>query len=401
LLAALRDKEKSYNEALARADAAFSEKEYTKAQPDYSLASNLKPQESYPKEQLKKIEDILAQMGATEAAYLQAIKNADNQYRSERYVPAINAYKEALKIKPKEEYPANQITAIEALLVRLEQVNAAYNQAIAKADGFYGQKKYQQALTHYKEALNIKPDESYPPDQIRRINQILSQALNAEEAYKQAIADGDKLFAEKKYQLALSPYQKAQNIKPSATYPPEQIAKIRELLGGSQRDYDALIKQGDKAYQMAVYQEAIVAYEGALDIFPSETYPRMMLDKIEAKIRRESVVVLVDKPETLTAGNEKRYNFKPVDYRDRQDNYILIEMKNASDARTRVFISFGKDGVKNGGYSVNLIKRDGYTKYFVRIDRQLRWINEDNNWISLLPEGGDLDVKKIQISRTE
>jgi len=95
---------------------------------------------------------------------------------------------------------------------------------------------------------------------------------------------------------------------------------------------------------MAVYQEAIVAYEGALDIFPSETYPRMMLDKIEAKIRRESVVVLVDKPETLTAGNEKRYNFKPVDYRDRQDNYILIEMKNASDARTRVFISFGKDG---------------------------------------------------------
>lgn len=401
LLAAMRDKEKNYTEALARADAAFEKKEYTKAQPDYSLASNLKPQESYPKEQLKKIEDILAQMGATEAAYLQAIKNADSQYRSERYVPAINAYKEALKIKPNEEYPASQIAAIETLLAKLDKVNAAYNQAIAKADGFYGQKEYQQALTHYKEALNIKPDESYPPDQIRRINQLLSQALNAEEAYKQALADGDKLFAEEKYQLALSPYQKAQNIKPTASYPPEQIAKIRELLGGSQRDYDALIKQGDKAYQMAVYQEAIVAYEGALDIFPNETYPRMMLDKIEAKIRRESVVVLVDKPEMLVAGKEKRYQFKPVDFRDRQDNYILIEMKNASDDRIRVFISFGKDGIKNGGYSVNLVKRDGYTKYFVRIDRQLRWQNEDNNWISLLPEGGDLDVSRIQISRSE
>ena len=104
---------------------------------------------------------------------------------------------------------------------------------------------------------------------------------------------------------------------------------------------------------------------------------------------------------TIVAGEEKRYAFYPIDYRDRQDNYILIEMKNTSEERIRVFINFGKDSDKNGGYAVHLMQRDGYSKYFVRIDRQLRWKSEDNNWISLLPIGGDLEVKMIQISREE
>jgi hypothetical protein len=127
----------------------------------------------------------------------------------------------------------------------------------------------------------------------------------------------------------------------------------------------------------------------------------MMLDKIDAKIRRESVVSLVYVPEILPAGQEKRFAFKPIDYRDRQNNYILIEMKNPSAARIRVFISFGNGELKNGGYSVNLMQRDGYTKYFVRIDKNMRWLYEENDWISLLPEGGDLDVKMIHISREQ
>ena len=211
----------------------------------------------------------------------------------------------------------------------------------------------------------------------------------------------DKLFIEKEYQSALSPYQKANQLKPFEDYPKDQMAKIRELLGASEKEYQAFIKQGDNAYRLVIYQDAILAYESALEIFPNEAYPKMMLDKIDAKIRRESVVNLVSTPEIIASGTEKRYTFRPIDYRDRKDNYILIELKTITDERMRVFINFGKDGMKNGGYSVNMVQRDGYTKYFVRIDRQLRWQSEDNNWISLLPEGGDLEVNKIQISREE
>lgn len=401
LLSDMNDLDQNYQLAIQRADAGFSEKKYMSAKADYNLALTYKSSEAYPKQKIKEIDAILAQISALDAAYKKAIEQGDQNFVLAHYSKALPYYEEALKIKENEVYPKTKIAAIESILAKLEQQNIAYNQAIVKADGFYNEKKYSEALPFYKEALNIKPKEKYPPDQILRINTILESQFSLDEAYASALEKADALFAEKKYQSALSPYQKANRLKPSEDYPKKQIAKIKDLLGASEKEYQAFIKQGDDAYQRLIYQDAIMAYENALGIFPNEAYPRMMLDKIDAKIRRESVVNLVLTPETISSGVEKKYTFRPIDYRDRKDNYILIELKTLTEDRMRVFINFGKDGMKNGGYSVNMVQRDGYTKYFVRIDRQLRWKSEDNNWISLLPEGGDLEVSKIQISREE
>lgn len=400
LLSDRNNLEQSYQDAIARADGNFSEEKYTTAKSDYNLALTYKSAEEYPKQKIEEIDAILAQMTALDAAYQKAIQQGDQNFDLKHYLTAIPYYEEALKIK-QEEYPKTRIATIESILAKLEQVNVDYNLAIEKADGFYKDKQYTDALSFYKEALNIKPKEKYPPDQILRINRFLESQFSLEEAYANALEKADKLFSEKEYQSASSPYQKANQLKPSEQYPIDQLAKIRDFLGASEEEYQAFIKQGDAAYQRVIYQDAIMAYENALGIFPNEAYPKMMLDKIDAKIRRESVVNLVLTPEVLSSGIEKRYTFKPIDYRDRQDNYILIELKTITDSRMRVFINFGKDDMKNGGYSVNMVQRDGYTKYFVRIDRQLRWKSEDNNWISLLPEGGDLEVSKIQISREE
>lgn len=401
LLSDRNDLEQNYQAAISRADASFLEKKYTSAKADYYLALTFKSSEVYPQEKIKEIDALLAQMSALDAAYQKAIAQGDKNFVLEHYAVALPFYKEALKIKENEAYPKTKILAIESILAKLEEQNIKYNQALVKADGLYKDKQYAEALPFYKEALNIKPNEKYPPDQINKINGILESQLSLDEAYANALAKADKFFEEKAYQFAISPYQKANQLKPLESYPKEQIAKIRDLLGASEKEYQAFIKQGDAAYQRLIYQDAILAYESALEIFPNEAYPKMMLDKIDAKIRRESVVNLVLTPETITSGVEKKYRFKPIDYRDRKDNYILIELKMLTNSPMRVFINFGKDGMKNGGYSVNMVQRDGYTKYFVRIDRQLRWKNEDNNWISLLPEGGDLEVNKIQISREE
>lgn len=401
LLSDMNDLEQNYQNAIARADEGFSEKKYTRARSDYNLALTYKSAEEYPKQKIEEIDAILAQISALNSAYQKAIQQGDQNFILEHYLRALPYYKEALKIKEDEEYPKTRIARIESILAKLEQVNIAYNQALVKADDFYNDKKYTEALPFYKEALNIKPKEKYPPDQIYRINRILKSQFSLEEAYANALEKADKFFAEKEYQSALSPYQKANQLKPFENYPKDQMAKIRDLLGASEKEYQAFIKQGDNAYQRIIYQDAILAYESALGIFPNEAYPRMMLDKIDAKIRRESVVNLVLTPETITSGVEKRYTFKPIDYRDRQDNYILIELKTLSETRMRVFINFGKGDMKNGGFSVNMVQRDGCIKYFVRLDRQLRWKSEDNNWISILPEGGDLEVNKIQISREE
>ena len=401
LLSDMNDLEQNYKNAIARADISFSEKKYSTARDDYNLSLTYKSAEAYPKQKIKEIDAILAQISALEVAYQKAIKQADQNFALANYRAALPYYKEALKIKENEEYPKTKIVSIESILAKLAKQDTDYNKAIIEADKFYKQKQYNEALSFYKKARAIKPKEKYPPDQILRINRILESQFSLEEAYANALEKADGLFSEKKYQSALSPYQKASRLKPLEQYPKDQIIKIRELLGADKKEYQAFIKQGDDAYSIVNYQDAILAYESALGIFPNEAYPKMMLDKIDAKIRRESVVNLVITPEIISSGIEKRYTFRPIDYRDRKDNYILIELKTLSETRMRVFINFGKDDMKNGGYSVNMVQRDGYTKYFVRLNRQLRWKSEDNNWISLLPEGGDLEVNKIQISRDE
>ncbi|MBN2236479.1 MAG: hypothetical protein JW729_02905, partial [Bacteroidales bacterium] len=401
LLNALNTQEANYNAAILRADASFERNEYGSAKADYQLALSIKPKEAYPANRIKEIENILANLSAREAAYQKAIQEGDQDFSAKRFSLAIKNFNEAIRIKENESYPKERIKAIEDYLAEMEKMNLAYADLIRRADGKYQNQNYQEAIVIYQESMQLKPNEKYPPDQIARINGILANQKNLEESYKTAIAKADQLFNATEYQQSLTFYQQANQLKPIEKYPLQQMERIRTLLGSSRKEYEAYILKGDDAYQKSIFQDAILAYESALGIFPDEAYPRSMLDKIEAKIRRESVVSLVSIPEVITAGMEKKYTFAPIDYRDRQNNYILIEMKNNTAKQMRVFISFGKNGSKNGGYSVNLIQRDGYTKYFVSIDRQLRWISEDNNWLSLLPEGGDLEVNIIQISREE
>jgi hypothetical protein len=51
----------------------------------------------------------------------------------------------------------------------------AYKDAVAQADSYYSKKDYMNALKYYKKAKNIKPNESYPKQQISKINSLLAQ----------------------------------------------------------------------------------------------------------------------------------------------------------------------------------------------------------------------------------
>ncbi|MBN1651374.1 MAG: hypothetical protein JW857_08600, partial [Bacteroidales bacterium] len=460
LLSDLATLETNYKDAIRRADESFSQSEYGKAKADYLIALKLKPEESYPKAKIEEIDRLLAELSALEMTYQEAILNGDQSFEAQQYPLAITHYKKALEIKPDAEYPKNQLLRIDEILAQADQFEKKYRDVLAKADNYFSYKQYGSALQLYKEAKALKPEEEYPPQQIAIINHMLAtqkrstkydqliasadslfllkkynsakekyesagilmpydeypkikiaeiEAILAQlgqfelqkEAYNKAIEKADNLFAKRNFVEALPFYKEANQLIPEESYPPAQIAKIKDLLGASDKAYNAYIKQGDEAYNRVMFQEAIVAYENALAIYPNEAYPKMMLEKIDAQLKRESVVSVFFGSEIIKDGNERKYTFVPIEYKDRQNNYILIEMKNSSEEPIRVFINFGEEGTKNGGYVVNLIKRPGYTKYFVRIDRQLRWINKENNWISLLPEGGDLDVNRVQISKDE
>ena len=85
----------------------------------------------------------------------------------------------------------------------------------------------------------------------------------------------------------------------------------------------------------------------------------------------------------------------------RKQNYILIKARNLSDTEFKMLVSFGMNSAKTGGVVLQVPQGDGVKDYIVRIGAVYKWFSEDNNWLSIYPEGGDLEVALIRISKSD
>ncbi len=144
------------------------------------------------KREAKKAQDKL------DAEYASAIKNADSHFAGKDFDTAINGYQIAAGLKPNETYPSQQIELAKqaAETARLEAEKAAaemgakerdekYATVIAQADEAFTAKKYAEAKALYAEAQILKPEETYPTAQIDACDKAISDDEAAVAAAKQ------------------------------------------------------------------------------------------------------------------------------------------------------------------------------------------------------------------------
>ena len=110
-----------------------------------------------------------------------------------------------------------------------------YNEAIAKADGFFTGEEYENARTEYRSALTVKPEETYPQQRIDEIGTLLSQLSAAQKAYEEAVARGDREFRREGFDEAKIAFNDAKVAKSDETYPDEMIAKIDSIVDARAR----------------------------------------------------------------------------------------------------------------------------------------------------------------------
>jgi len=313
-----KQKEQQYKDAIAKADASFGTKDYASAKNSYTQASTIKPAEKYPKDKIAEIDKLLADLASQKSAaekdkqYNDAIAKADKLFGTKDYSNSKSAYNEALGVKPSEQYPKQKIAEIDKLLADLDaqksaaskqkEIDEKYKAAIAKGDGAFGTKNYTTARAGYTEASQIKPAEQYPRQKIAEIDKLLADlasqkfAGEKEQQYKDAITRGDKLFATKFYDDAKSAYNDALGVKPTEQYPKDKIAEINKILADLavknasdktlNENYLAAVTRGDYAFNGKTYANAKAAYSEALTYKPNEQYPKDRLAEIE-KIEKD------------------------------------------------------------------------------------------------------------------
>jgi tetratricopeptide (TPR) repeat protein len=404
IISELKAKQQKYDNIIAKADESFSNRDYKPALADYKEAAALMPDEEYPKTKINETQTLIAEMKAKEENYKNAISSADAKFTDKKYEEARADYQKALEAKPGEKYPIEKIADIDSILAEIKRVNDAFDNAVKNAESYFKMKEYEDALSKYKEASEIKPDVQFVKDKIIEINNILlADAKERQAAYDKAIAAADAYYNTKDYADALKEYKNASGIKAEEAYPKRKITEINTILEQQRRvlkeKYDKLIEEADKFHATKIFDQAIDKYKQALLVLPGETYPKRKIDEITKYIIDNAIVDVSKETLIVTQKSEKKFSFAPVDVRARKSAYIFLKIKNLSNKQFKLFLNYGKDGEKSGGVTFNLDENDEVLDYIIRVSVQDRWYRIDNNWLSLYPQGGDIEISSIRISK--
>ncbi|MCK9422563.1 MAG: hypothetical protein M0Q38_08200, partial [Bacteroidales bacterium] len=398
-----------YTAALGTADKLLNEKSYEQAKTAYIDAGKIKPGEQYPKDKVSEITAILldlAQKKSLDEKYKGVIDRADQFFTSKNWDMAKQEYGNARKLKPTEQYPADKILEIDGIVAEIKAVEDNYKNTITRADQLFTQKKYEDARTEYQNALVVKPEATYPKERLEAIIKALEELLGKQKLYENLLASGDNSLKDKDYVMAKDNFQQALSLFPQESYPKDRLnlitARMDSLYRANKALYDKAVAEGDKFFNSFEFDKAVDAFTQAMNFLPMENYPREMIVKIRRTIAENAIADVLNSPVTIVAGDEKQFSFSPVNIAARKNNFVYLKMKNLSNKPFNILMRYGKDKQPNGGVVIRNLSTDGkVNERLVSVKDQDLWYRADNNWISLYPQGGDIEVSFIQVSRAK
>ncbi len=252
----------------------------------YRQAQTIKNSDAFCQSQIDKINALLLQMQKQkerDARYAKQIILGEKLFQQKQLEEAKKAFAHALSIKPQARVPAQKIHVIDSLIqekIRQAQIEKAYQTAVQQGKAMYTQKKYTEALARFKEAKQLKPEDTYSGKMIQTIETTLASIARAkalQQAYDESNTQADRLLHEQKYELAKAQYQNSLTIKPEEEYPKKQIAEINSILARLAKEreqrYAVAISKADNLFNSRNYKKALEQYEVAASIKPGEPYP--------------------------------------------------------------------------------------------------------------------------------
>lgn len=262
-----------------------------------------------------------------ERTYKILLATADSLFSAKNYIDAKNSYSEASRINNKDTYPPGRIREINALLAEQARLLAEkqkqqadlennYGKLLLQGDHLFNDKEYQKALSVYEEALNLKPQETYPKDRIAKTRAAIEeqkrqlaaeQERQKEEAkrrqalqndYRRLIAEGDAAFSTENYALAKIRYTQADSLNLGEEYPKKQLVEITNIIHSAKyktklAEFNKNKATAEKALQEKNYASAKFYYQKAMSILPiDKDYIEKQIIEIDKQIEAEQLAAV-------------------------------------------------------------------------------------------------------------
>lgn len=295
-----------YQKIIDEGDALLKADKLDPAKVQYDQALILRPRDSYATAQLQKIADIKKEQAAKiaaekelEATYTAIIKEGEKAENTNDWSLALEKYKAALLLKPLEIYPQDKIKEMERKMGTAElqkQKDTEYQTALTKGDQLLKSQDYEDAISAYRDALLVKPNETYPKDKIASAEEFIRQrsSKEADEAYKKLVSDAQAKLDQKDYQAALTLFQEAKRTKPTDPLPQQRIDEINQILAKSgeadklEEQYRDYLKEADYRFEKGEWSKAKESYIAAYNLFNRE-YPEKKIDECEGAMKQATL----------------------------------------------------------------------------------------------------------------
>ncbi len=405
----------NYNSKINEADNLYMEKSYEKAKAAYTESLAIIPDDSYSSDMIARIDEI---MNSSEylslKKYLNLIEEAKILENNNETDAALTKYKAALKENPGDEFTIQKIDYLTNIINDRNkeiELNAQYNTLVKNGDNCINKEDYYTALDLYTQAYNLIPNKLEAKEKKentqQRINEIEAQlALEKqkwEEYYNTAMASAQVFMNDNNYSEAIKEYNKALRYKENdnaATQGLNTATQLNEArLAALSAEYNQYISNADIQFEGKNYDKAIEFYTKALALNTGYTYPSEMINKISTILQENKLEQLVDSKIQISSNQKKRFTFNPIDVTTRKNNYILIKAKNLSENAYTMFISYGSAKGNSGSLMLRIPNNQEVNDYIIRIGAQYKWFSEDNTWIELTPENGNIEIELMEITK--
>jgi len=432
-----------YNGIIAVADQLYENKAYKEAKTQYQNALAVVAGDAYATDMIARLDPLIAQQDAEEAARIAAEQEAARlaaeaeaaRLAAEAEAARIAAEQEAARIAAEQE--AARLAAEEAARIAAEEEAArlaaeaeaariaaeeeaarqaalaaaeAERQATIKgmmdaADALFAQEDYHQARVKYQEVVAFDEGNAMATAKIQEIDGILAQkAAELEANYNQAMSAGNQAMSAEQFAEAITQYQTALVYKPEDAAATAQLAIAQksenDRIAALRAQYDKFVKEGDANFKTNTFDKAIEAYTKAEEL-GLESYPTEMIARIGEIIEQNKLYELNSEPILLAAGEAKRFEFNKIEVAVRRSNYIIVKVRNPHPDKTfPMIVSFGGAGGKNGGFVLPIAATEEEKTFIFRIGSQYKWFSEDNTWIEIISENNEVEIGKLEVSRS-
>ena len=418
-----------YDAQIAQADAFYEDRSYSEAKEAYQAAMAIIPDDTYAPGMIARIDEIVnspeyrkiqndkAKLDSDFANFMSKGETAENQ---KNYESALSYYVKALELKPKNaEALAKKKNAEDMILYAEQQRKEQERQAAAEAEKQrkaqiqnllttgnqqITDKKYADAENTFNQVLALDPSNATATEKLSVIAGFYEEIQRQkQENYNMAMSEGQYAMDSRNFAEAIRQYNIALTNKPGDEAATQQLAQAQQnenmRVAGLQNEYNSLITKGDAQFQSKNYDKAIEFYTKAINVGTGNPYPNNKIREIGEILAANKLVDLVSTTMTINSSETQRYDFEPVDASTRRGNYLLIKAKNLGDKPFIMYISYGSKNGRNGGFTVNVPKNQDVNDFIVRIGSQYKWFSEDNTWIEILPENGNIEIINMEITK--